>query len=80
MAADPHLATLATIIEDVTGVDKEKVSRESSLREDLEAQSLALVEITVRTEQAFGVQLDDATVDAFDTVGDVLNYVDEHSA
>lgn len=73
-----NLATLAKIFQDYAGVDAEEVVPEARIIDDLAINSLALVEITIRTEDAFGVRLEDQTMLGFDTVGDLLNHLDRH--
>lgn len=72
-----NLAALAKIFQDYAGVDAEEVVPAASVINDLGVNSLALVEITIRTEDAFGVRLEDRTVAGFDTVADVLDYLEE---
>ncbi|QCB28901.1 acyl carrier protein [Corynebacterium endometrii] len=67
---------LTALIEKVSGVDSESIERDARLA-DLGISSLALVELTVRAEEAFKVQFDEGTVLNFDTVGDVAAYIDE---
>lgn len=71
-----NLAALAQMFQDYAGVDAEDVVPEAHVTNDLGINSLALVEITIRTEDAFGVRLDDRTVAGFDTVSDVLDYLE----
>lgn len=73
-----NLATLAKIFQDYAGVDAEAVVPEARIIDDLAINSLALVEITIRTEDAFGVRLEDQTMLGFDTVGGLLDYLDRH--
>ncbi|MGD7002839.1 acyl carrier protein [Corynebacterium halotolerans] len=73
-----NLAALAKIFQDYAGVDAEAVVPEAHVIDGLGVNSLALVEITIRTEDAFGVRLDDRTVAGFSTVGDLLDYLDSH--
>ena len=58
-----------------TGVSADDIERDSSL-EDLGATSLALIELTVRMEQEFGVRFEEKTAAGFTTVGEVVDYVD----
>lgn len=70
---------LAQIIEDASGLEAGSLSADSSLRE-LGVTSLAMIEIAVRVEDAFGVRLEDADVFALETVGDLAGFIAEHSA
>lgn len=71
-----NLAALAKMFQDYAGVDAADVVPEASVINDLGINSLALVEITIRIEDASGVRLDDRTVAGFDTVDDVLDYLE----
>lgn len=67
---------IAEIIQEVTaGNVTETVSQEASLRDDLDIDSLAIVEIAVRVEEAFGVKIPNSTLDGFATVGDMVRHV-----
>lgn len=72
-----HLPQLATIIEEASGIESEAIQPEAKISE-LGIDSLSLIEIAVRTEDTFGVHLDDETVLGFTTVGDMLAYIEEH--
>lgn len=72
-----HLSQLATIIEEACGIDRDAIQPEAKISE-LGIDSLSLIEIAVRTEDAFGVHLDDETVLGFTTVGDMVAYIEEH--
>lgn len=65
---------LARLVQDVAGVEADSLSRESSLK-DLSVASLALVELTIRAEEKFGVRFEESTVLAFETLGDVVDFI-----
>lgn len=71
------LGRIGEIVEKATGIESEQVTAEKS-PSDLGVDSLSMIEVTVRCEEAFGVQLDDATVLGFSTVGEFADYLDEH--
>lgn len=66
---------LTALIAKVTGIDAESIDRDAKLA-DLDVTSLALVELTVRAEEKFKVQFDEGTVLNFDTVDDVVQFID----
>ncbi|WCZ32917.1 Acyl carrier protein [Corynebacterium massiliense DSM 45435] len=68
-------AEVVQLVSKATGVSADDIERESSL-EDLGATSLALIELTVRMEQEFGVRFEEKTAAGFTTVGEVVDYVD----
>lgn len=73
------LGRVGEIVEQVTGLESEKVTAEAAPR-DLGIDSLSLIEITVRCEDVFGVRLEEATVRGFATIGAFTEYLDAHSA
>ncbi|MFI1176779.1 acyl carrier protein [Streptomyces melanogenes] len=72
------LNTLATIVEEVTGIDPAEVTTEKSFSDDLDVDSLSMVEITVVLEDRFEVKVPDDQVAELRTVGDAVNYIAHH--
>jgi acyl carrier protein len=68
-------ATVTRILEQVAKVDPAALARDTRLREDLGVDSLTLIEVAVATEDALGVPLPDEDLERFQTVGDVIDYV-----
>lgn len=73
-------ATLRDIIVESTGYDAEDITPESDIVNDLAVDSLSIVEISVRAEDAFGVYISDAEAAKFRSVSDVVAYIDSHKA
>jgi acyl carrier protein len=65
------------IIVDLLGVDPDKVKMESSFREDLEADSLDLVELIMAFEEEFGGEISDEQAQQITTVGQAVKYIEE---
>jgi acyl carrier protein len=63
------------IIVEQLGVDEDKVTPEARFREDLEADSLDLVELIMAFEDEFGGEISDDEAQQFKTVGQVVEYV-----
>jgi acyl carrier protein len=63
------------IIVEQLGVDEDKVTPEARFREDLEADSLDLVELIMAFEDEFGGEISDEEAQQFKTVGQVVEYV-----
>jgi len=61
------------------GVDADGITLESSFREDLEADSLDLVELIMAFEEEFGSEISDEDAQSIQTVGDAVEYVKSHS-
>ncbi len=66
-------------IAETLNCDLEKVTMEARLAEDLEADSLAAVELSMALEEAFGVTIADEDLPNLKTVGDLFNYIKEHA-
>lgn len=66
------------IIIDLLGVEPEKVTRDARFREDLEADSLDLVELIMEFEEEFGGTISDEDAQQIRTVGQVVDYVEQH--
>ena len=69
------LAGLAEIVEEVAGVAKDEVSSEKSFVDDLDIDSLSMVEIAVAAQDKFGVDIPDGELKNLKTVRDVIDYV-----
>lgn len=71
---------LKNIIAEQLGVDQSRVVPSASFTEDLEADSLDLVELIMSLEEQFGVEIPDEDAEKIETVGDAMNYLREHTA
>ena len=67
-----------SIIVDLLAVDPDKVTMEARFREDLEADSLDLVEMIMEFEDEFGGEISDEDAQKITTVGDAVAYLEEH--
>ena len=74
---EPHdiLAGLAEIVEEIAGVPISEVRLESYFAEDLDIDSLSMVEIAVAAQDKFGVEVPDETLRFIRTVGDFVNVI-----
>jgi len=66
------------IIVDLLGVDESKVVPEARFREELEADSLDLVELIMAFEDEFGGEISDEEAQKITTVGEAITYLDAH--
>jgi len=66
------------IIVELLGVDADKVTRNARFREDLEADSLDLVELIMEFEQEFNSEISDEEAQKIKTVGDAVDYLEAH--
>lgn len=66
------------IIVDLLNVDEGKITLDARFREDLEADSLDLVELIMAFEDKFGGEISDEDAQNITTVGEVVKYIDDH--
>ncbi len=69
------LAGLAEILEEVAGVDPSAVDADKSFTDDLDVDSLSMVEVVVAAEERFGVKIPDDKVQGLKTVGDAVDFI-----
>lgn len=74
---DELIAGIAEIIEEVTGIEPSEVTVEKSFVDDLDIDSLSMVEIAVQTEDKYGVKIPDEDLAGLRTVGDVVTYLQQ---
>ncbi|MGC4932784.1 meromycolate extension acyl carrier protein AcpM [Gordonia sp. DT30] len=74
------IAGIAEIIEEVTGIEPSEVTMEKSFVDDLDIDSLSMVEIAVQVEDKYGVKVPDEDLAALRTVGDTVRYVQKLEA
>ena len=68
---------LKKIVVEQLGVDEEEVKPESSFVDDLNADSLDLVELIMSLEEEFGAEISDEDAERIRTVQDAVDYVEE---
>lgn len=73
--ADTYTDIKAVIV-DLLGVDENKVTMDARFREDLEADSLDLVELIMAFEDKFGAEISDEDAQTITTVGEAVRYID----
>jgi acyl carrier protein len=74
--ADTFVEVKAIIV-DLLGVDEGKITPESRFREDLEADSLDIVEMIMALEDKFGGEISDEDAQSITTVGEAVKYIEE---
>jgi len=80
MAEGTTLERVQAIIVDLLGADAAKVTLEARFREDLEADSLDLVELIMAFEEEFGGEISDEDAQKITTVGQAVEYLEAHKA
>ena len=68
------------IIVDQLGVDEDAVTMESNFRDDLDADSLDLVELIMAFEEQFGGEISDEEAQSITTVGEAVAFLAAHGA
>lgn len=74
------LEKLSKIVAEQLGMEQSKITMETSLKDDLLADSLDIVEIIMQIEEQFGIEVDDEDALQFKTIADVVNYIEKKSA
>ena len=72
------LKRVTKIIEELLGVDDDQIVLAARFREDLEADSLDLVELIMAFEEEFDGEISDEEAQKITTVGEAVSYIDEH--
>jgi acyl carrier protein len=73
------LAGLGEIVEEIAGVPADEVTPSKSFVDDLDIDSLSMVEIAVAAQDKFGVEIPDDQLKDLTTVQDVVNYVSKNT-
>ena len=60
-------------------LEEDKVTMDSDIMEDFEADSLDVVDLVMSIEDEFGLEVPDDQIENFRTVGDVVRYIEENS-
>jgi acyl carrier protein len=71
-----NFAKVQEIVAEKLGIEKSKITMEASFIDDLGADSLDTVELIMKMEEDFGIEIPDEEAEKLKTVGDVVNYLD----
>jgi len=71
---------LKKIVIEQLGVDEAEVTPEASFVDDLNADSLDLVELIMSLEEEFGIEISDEDAEKIRTVQDAVEYIDERAS
>jgi acyl carrier protein len=66
------------VIQKRLDVAEDRVTLDASFREDLGADSLALMDLSLAIEEAFDIEIPDEDADKIRTVRDLVNYIEKH--
>jgi acyl carrier protein len=79
MSKEEIMGKLKPVIAEQLGVDESEVTDTASFTEDLNADSLDLVELIMSLEEQFGLQISDEDAEKLTTVGEAVDYIYEHT-
>lgn len=68
-----------TILAEQLEFDEEKITMESSLVDDLDADSLDVVDLIMSLEEEFDIEIPDEEIEEIKTVGDLVKYIEANS-
>jgi acyl carrier protein len=75
LTVDEVLAGIKEIVVEVAGIDANIIAMDKKFTDDLDVDSLSMVEIVVAAEEKFGVKIPDEEVTKMATVGDAVNFI-----
>ena len=73
------LERVADIVAEQLGVDKDKITPETSFVNDLGADSLDTVELVMELEEEFDINIPDDAAEKIQTVGQAVEYIEANS-
>lgn len=79
MTGDPIFENVKAILVEQLGIEGDTVTPESSLIDDLNADSLDMVELVMAMEQEFGISIPDEEAERIKTVGDAIAFIKANS-
>ena len=75
MPENEILPALAEIVNEITGIKTDQIVPTASFVDDLDVDSLSMVEVAVAAEERFGVRIPDEALAKLKTVGDAVSYI-----
>jgi len=75
LTQDEVLAGIKEIVVEVAGIDASIIAMDKKFTDDLDVDSLSMVEVVVAAEEKFGVKIPDEEVTKMATVGDAVNFI-----
>ncbi len=75
MNREQILEKIREIVVEELGVSAEKVTEDARFIEDLGADSIGVMELVMKMEETFDIQIPDQDIEKIRTVGDAINYI-----
>jgi acyl carrier protein len=75
LTVDEVLAGIKEIVVEVAGIDANIIAMDKKFTDDLDVDSLSMVEVVVAAEEKFGIKIPDEEVTKMATVGDAVNFI-----
>lgn len=72
------LEKIKEIVSENLGIDTEQITEESSFKNDLGADSLDIFEMVMALEDEYEIEIPTEDLEKIMTIGDVINYINEH--
>ena len=72
------LEKMKEMIADQLSVDEDKITLESNFKEDLDADSLAVVDLVMALEEEYGIEIPSEELESLTTVGAIIDYLKAH--
>lgn len=79
MDAETIEQRIRPLIAEQLGVEENKVTRNASFVDDLNADSLDLVEMVMSLEEEFKIEISDEDAERIRSVGDAIDFIQEHT-
>lgn len=80
MSKEEIFNKIAEILADRFELKTEQITNTLNFKEDLNADSIDIVEFVLELEDTFGAEITDEAAENLDTVGDAVDYISEHQA
>lgn len=66
------------VLSEKTGIDKEKITMESSITGDLNIDSIGMIDLIMELEDEYDIEFDEDEADNIKTIADVIDYINKN--